>query len=136
MEYFIGSVTTLAAVLVLSRYMRKNPRPVLQIKVSQSHIHDIAGPMPTIKSPPTPKKTQSVKHSLISRTRVIFTGKKAYWISNNTFLQADTVGGEIITSTQKPVDLMNANKAELDKMIFIVEKLTEGKLNDFGNSGN
>jgi hypothetical protein len=136
MEYFIGSVTTLVAVLIFSRYMKENPRPVLRIRVGQSHIHDLAGSIPTLKLPPNPKKTQSVNHSLISRTRVIFTGKKAYWISNNTFLQADTVGGEIITSTQKPVDLINANKEELDKMIFIVNKLTEGRLNDFGNSGN
>jgi hypothetical protein len=36
----------------------------------------------------------------------------------------------------KPVDIMGMDAVELEKMIFIIEKLTEGTANDSGDSGN
>lgn len=81
------------------------------------------------------KATQSRKIIEKTQTRIIFSEDKAYWIKNNTFLQADLVDGIVDESTTKVVDTMTMDKVELDKMIFIVQKLTEGISNDGGSSG-
>jgi hypothetical protein len=70
-----------------------------------------------------------------NQQRMIFTEDKAYWIKDNAFYEAKVVDGEIDKENAKVVDTMAMDKVELDKMIFIVEKLTEGIKNDFGNPG-
>jgi hypothetical protein len=83
---------------------------------------------------PPPIATQSRKILEKSQIRIIFSDNRAYWIKNNMFLQADLVDGEVDDSTTKVVDTMTMDKVELDKMIFIVQKLTEGIANDGGDS--
>ena len=63
------------------------------------------------------------------------TDDRAYWIKDNTFYEANLVDGEVDKNTTKVVDTMTMDKVELDKMAFIVQKLTEGTRNDFGNPG-
>ena len=82
------------------------------------------------------KATQAFLNDEKNKQRMIFTENRAYWIKDNAFYQADLLEtGEIDNSTTKVVDTMTMDKVELDKMIFIVQKLTEGKRNDFGNPG-
>jgi hypothetical protein len=50
----------------------------------------------------------------------------AYWIESNTVYSAKFDGLEIIPETKKVVDMMGIDKVELDKMILIVDRLTEG----------
>lgn len=51
---------------------------------------------------------------------------KAYWIYNNTFYEADIVNNIIDKETSRPVDAINMNLYELNKMLFIVDHLNEG----------
>ncbi len=44
--------------------------------------------------------------------------------------------GKIDEENKIRVDMMAMDKVELDKMIFIVDKLTEGLTDDSGNSGH
>jgi hypothetical protein len=64
---------------------------------------------------------------------------KAYWIKNNTVFVSEIIDGDLSSiseSTAKVVDMMALDKVELDKMVFIVETLTEGLTNDSSGSGN
>lgn len=105
-----------------------------KIRYRQSHIFEIAT-APYLMPMQFTKVTQSTEYDLKNKIRVVFTDNKAYWIKNNTFYQADLVNGEVDDSTTKVVDTMTMDKVELDKMIFIVQKLTEGIQNDGSGSG-
>jgi hypothetical protein len=50
----------------------------------------------------------------------------AYWIEDNNVYSAEHNELGILPETKKIVDMMTIDKVELDKMILIVEKLTEG----------
>jgi hypothetical protein len=139
MEYFIGSLATVMALVVLNRTIVKNnllKRTNFDIKYSQSYSLSMLGPSVFIVNMPETKETQSRKHMESFQVRVVFSDNKAYWIKNNSFIQADVVDGIVQEDTQRAVDIMNLSKVELDKMSFIVGKLTEGKINDSGNPGN
>lgn len=87
--------------------------------------------------PPHQKRTQSFVHLQKSQIKVLFTEKYAYWISNNSVYRANlNENGLIIQESSQVLDMMGMDKVQLDEMMFIVEKLTEGKNSDYWNSGN
>ena len=69
-------------------------------------------------------------------TRVVIINEKAYWVSNNMFYVGDTVDGKVRPETGKPLDTTKMSKKEVDKMLFILDNLKNGKLNDSGSAGN
>jgi hypothetical protein len=69
-------------------------------------------------------------------TRVVIINEKAYWVSNNMFYVGDTVNGKVQPETGKPLDTTKMSKKEIDKMLFILDNLKNGKLNDSGSAGN
>ena len=69
-------------------------------------------------------------------TRVVIIDQKAYWVSNNMFYVGDTVDGKVRPETGKPLDTAKMSKKEIDKMLFILDNLKNGKLNDSGSTGN
>jgi archaellin len=69
-------------------------------------------------------------------TRVIIIDEKAYWVSNNMFYVGDTVDGKVRPETGRPLDTTKMSKREIDKMLFILDNLKNGKLNDSGSAGN
>jgi hypothetical protein len=81
-------------------------------------------------------KTQSAKHQDDSTTKVIVVDDEAYWIKNNTFYKAPLVNERIDKDSAERVDTSNMDKVQLDKMLFIVDKLTEGTSDDSRGSGN
>lgn len=83
-----------------------------------------------------PFVSQATKHLDSKHLRVFIDFDKAYWIKNNRLYSADVIDGIIIQETEKEVDTMTVNKVELNKLTFIVEKLTEGLDNDSSSSGN
>jgi hypothetical protein len=140
MEYLIGSVVTLIAFLVvsknLSRHKLDSP-PDFRVRYTQSYIQDLVGPARELLALlPVPRKpSQSIEHHEKSHVRVVFSEGKAYWIANNTFYEAEMIDGIVQNEIAKAVDIMGMNKVQLDKMMFIVEKLTEGLSNDSGSPG-
>ena len=141
MEFALGVLFAFATVFFVRRFilteslMQEVSTP--KIIYRQSHIFDMMSPylqyLPEINQLPM---TQAYKHESENKLRVVFTDNKAYWIKNNAFYQADLVDGMVDESTTKVVDTMAMDKVELDKMIFIVQQLTEGMTNDGGSSGN
>lgn len=69
-------------------------------------------------------------------TKVVIIDQKAYWVSNNMFYVGDTVDGKVRPETGKPLDTTKMSKREIDKMLFILDNLKNGKLNDSGSTGN
>ena len=69
-------------------------------------------------------------------TRVVIIDQKAYWVSNNMFYVGDAVEGKVRPETGKPLDTTKMSKKEIDKMLFILDNLKNGKLNDSGSAGN
>ena len=69
-------------------------------------------------------------------TKVVIIDKRAYWVSNNMFYVGDTVDGKVSPETGKPLDTTKMSKKEVDKMLFILDNLKNGKINDSGSAGN
>lgn len=142
MEYVVGSLITLATIFVVYKSFNKIDKTVKVNKIrakSQSYMHMLAAPLQPFfeilqEGPSFPPPTQSRKYYDSTHLRVIFHEDKAYWIKDNSFLEAAIIDGVIDHENATAVDIMGMNKVQLDKMMFIVEKLTEGLNNDFGNS--
>ena len=139
MEYVIGSLLTIFAMVAFSRSIRaiNNKRVPLMIRYSQSHMHSLLAPfLPYIVPPTTQIETQATKHTKKTQVRVIFTEKEAYWIANSKLHVAQLIDGMVDEDSTKVVDTMGMDKVQLDRMVFIVDRLTEGLTNDNRNSGN
>lgn len=141
MEFALGVLFAFATVFFVRKFilteslMQEVSTP--KIIYRQSHIFDMVSPyLQYMPEPSLLPMTQAYKHESENKLRVVFTDNKAYWIKNNAFYQADLVDGMVDESTTKVVDTMAMDKVELDKMIFIVQQLTEGMTNDGGSSGN
>jgi hypothetical protein len=80
--------------------------------------------------------TQSSKHKEKSNIKVIIFDDKAYFVKDATFYCAEMHGTEIDGANATVVDTMGMDKIQLDKMLFIMDQLREGKADDSGNSGN
>lgn len=137
MEYLLGSVITILVLVFLRNKLSKivdKTRP-LEIKYRQSHIFQMVKPFLVFDSPKPRPKTQSTIYEDKLHVRVILVGDEAYWILNNVLFVANEVDGMIDKETTRPVDTMSMDKVQLDKMIFIVEALTEGKSDEDWNTG-
>jgi hypothetical protein len=75
---------------------------------------------------PKMPKTQSMQHVDKHTLRAIVVDDNMYWIINNAFYVADIVDGNVEENTTRLVDTMTMDKVQLDKIMFIVEKLREG----------
>lgn len=139
MEYFVGSLSTLIILYVITKIMSINSfsdnLPVLR----QSSIHQIVKPFIPEEAKIRPKtiiNRQSRKHEDKTNVRVIIMDNQAYWIRDNVFYTAELDGQEIQKETTKAVDIMTMDKVQLDKMLFIMDRLREGSENDRGSTGN
>lgn len=128
MEYFIGSIATIALLLAVANLRKaKKPRPI--ITQSQASLFEIIKNTEQITELLNPKlKTQATIHQNSNLLRIIFVENQAYWIKESVFYTADLDDfGFIDAESTRAVDTMAMDKVQLDKMSFIVEKLTEGK---------
>lgn len=96
----------------------------VKVNFSQSRNHELVKDYIFIKKELI--NTQSLNHYGKQWSKVILSEDMAYWIENNSVYSAKVDGLEIIPETKKVVDMMGIDKVELDKMIIIVERLTEG----------
>jgi hypothetical protein len=129
MEYFIGSLVTVATILFFGKLFSRQIQPAkrLSISYSQSYIHEVIKPaLPIIEYLKQPEETQASKFNKELYTRIIIVDNFAYWIANSRLLSAPMENGLIQKESEKLVDTMAMDSVELKKMAFIVDKLTEG----------
>ncbi len=134
MEYLIGSLSTFIILGLMSKKMLKGKNNKISLSYRQSHIFDIVKPLlPPVKKPEV--KTQSKAYEDKTNVKVIIMYNQAFWIKDNVFYMADMREGYVDKETTRRVDTMGMDKVELDKMLFIMDQLRDGKINDSGSSG-
>lgn len=135
MEYFAGSLVTLVTMYIVARLVRHPSNTIKPVKTnfSQSRQYELTAdflPIVTKKI-----ETQSSKHNQSQYTKIVFIGSQAYWIEDNRVYTANFNEGVVDYENKITVDMTTIDKVELDKMIFVVERLTEGLSNDSSDSG-
>ena len=140
MEFIAGSILTFCLVFLTVRIISQDKTindSVPRIKYSQSHLHSIVSPLlPLIPKQERVKKTQAYELNQKKNIRVIIVDNLAYWIKDNRFYVADMDGMDVDGTTTREVDTIHMDKVQLDKMLFIMDQLREGKANDSGGAGD
>jgi hypothetical protein len=137
-EYLLGGFVTLLGVAILYYVIaisNKNFKTI-RIKSSQSRTYDILAPFIIPVNRTFNKKRQSINHLESTQIRILMLNDKAYWIKDNAVYSATLNNGIIMDESTKVVDIMGMNEVELEEMMFIIERLTEGKSNDYRSSGD
>ena len=128
MEYLIGAIITTSTMLLTYRWFMANsiPKKSFKVSISQSRTNELMKSF-FIKNESFPAATtQSMKHFDSINLRILILEEQAYWIKNNAVFVAEVINGEIEKDTAKEVDTMAMDKVQLNKLMFIVEKLKEG----------
>lgn len=139
MLYLIAVPLTLAIFSSIIIIMKKiNKRNTSYVIYRQSDIHKMLKYFFSLnietKTRPSSQLTKRLEKDMI---RVIVVGSQAYWVSDNTFYVADALDGEVDTETARPVDVQSMSKLEVNKMLSILDSLTNGKVgNDRSSTGN
>ena len=81
-------------------------------------------------------KSQSKIHFDKTNIKVIIFDNSAYWIKDNIFYKAPLVNQLIDKDAAEQVDTMGMDKVQLDKMLFIMDRLREGIKDDSRGSGD
>lgn len=81
-------------------------------------------------------RTQSKIHYDKTNIKVIIFDNDAYWIKDNIFYKAPLVNELIDKEAAEQVDTIHMDKVQLDKMLFIMDKLREGINDDSRGSGD
>lgn len=139
-KYFLGSLITIFAMYVYAKLFYKEQQNIKKIniyKYSQSNIHHIVSPFINQNNLIKPQRsTQTRKHYDKTNLRVIIVGDEAYWIKDNIFYTAQMTNEGVDKDTTTVVDTMGMDKVQLDKMLFIIDQLRDGKKDDSGSAGN
>lgn len=139
-KYFLGSFVTLLTMFVFAKFFYKEEQNIKKInpyRYSQSAIHHLISPFITKdKLSKTKRTTQTRKHFDKTNLRVIIVEDEAYWIKDNIFYTARMTNEGVDKDTTSVVDTMGMDKVQLDKMLFIIDQLRDGKKDDSGSAGN
>ena len=130
MEFLLGFVLASAIIFLFRFFVIKNINQdkAWMIKYSQTRVHEIIKDyVPDHEFEIKRPNTQSQNHRNSMYTRVVFVENQAYWIKNNTLFVADMEEGLVDEQTTREVDTMGMDRVQLEKVIHIVEALTEGK---------
>lgn len=140
MEYIIGFLSAIVFVYFLVRI--QNKYDVLRVrlkfsKATQSRNHYLfERDVDVVQKKKKEVNRQSAKHDKNVNIRVIIMDNQAYWIKDNVFYTAELNHGIVDKETTKEVDTMTMNKVQLDKMIFIIDRLREEAFDDRWGSGH
>jgi hypothetical protein len=118
-------------------YKGRKTKPFPKLVYSQSNIHMMIKDFLPKEVYEKPKQnSQALNHIEKSSVKVFFIGEKAYWVSNNTFYCASTVGNAVDIETAAPVDTSDMSKKDIEKMLFILDNLKNGNSDDNSSAGN
>jgi hypothetical protein len=139
MEYLIASGLTLVvswAILVIIK--KKNNKKYSSIQYRQSDMHEILKYFFSLnvqqKEKPLSQFNKRIEKSML---KVIVAEDQAYWVLDNVFYVADALDNQVDPETARPVNVENMSKLEMEKMLFILDSLKDGDVeNDRSGSGN
>jgi hypothetical protein len=139
MEYFLGAVSTILIFLFFAKTEKYDDYSIKNttIRYSQSHIFELLNPLlKDVRFVKKQKNTQSKKYYEKTNLKVVFVENNAYWIKENVFYVANLENGVINNESVRTVDTIGMDKVQLDKMLFIMDRLREGLDSDSGSTGN
>lgn len=123
-----------AIIKVIAKARYKNFKKTLY---RQSDLHMImkkffAYPTEEIQKP----LTQLEKRRDKDKIKVLVIDEDAYWVSDNMFFIAKTEDGEVLLETAEQINTDNMSKQEINKMLFILDNLQNGRIDDSGSTRN
>jgi hypothetical protein len=138
MEYILVVGLTSIVSWSIIRVIRKNAKKSFSKTLySQSDIHKLLKYFFSLNITNSEKPlSQLTKRKERDMIKVIVMGNLAYWVSENIFYVAEAIDGEVIPQTAQPVDTNSMSRKDLDKMLFILDSLKNGKKNDSSSAGN
>lgn len=57
--------------------------------------------------------------------RVAIVEKKAYWVHENVFYEAEIVNGQINNENAKPINALSLTQKELNKLLMILDSMKD-----------
>jgi hypothetical protein len=137
LEIFIVALTLIASWAILKVIKNRSKKVFSRTLYRQSDMHRMLKyffslDIGSSQKPPSQLTKRKEKDML----KVLVMGNQAYWVSDNTFYVAKAFDGEVLPNTAEPVDIENMSRKDIDKMLFILDNLKNGKLNDSGSAGN
>jgi hypothetical protein len=137
MNNLYGAIgTTVILVLLFYVYVlinrEKSNKPII---VSQSMLQYRYSNRNT-KSRKLKTGSQSRMHYDKTNIKVIILDNNAYWIKDNIFYKAPLINELIDKDSAEQVDTIHMDKVQLDKMLFIMDKLREGMSDDSRSAGD
>jgi len=135
LEILIVALTFIASWAILKVIKNRRKKVFSRTLYRQSDMHrmlkyffslDIA----SSQKPPSQLTKRKEKDML----KVLVMGNQAYWVSDNTFYVAKAFDGEVLPNTAEPVDIESMSKKDIDKMLFILDNLKNGKEKDDSSS--
>lgn len=125
------TILLLLYIYLLKNSIKKNKQPIISQSMLQYRYSNRKNNSRKIKV-----KTQSRIQYDKTNIRVIIFDNNAYWIKDNIFYKAPLVNELIDKESAEQVDTIHMDKVQLDKMLFIMDKLREGINDDSRGSGN
>jgi hypothetical protein len=117
---------TVTALLLLYIYILKNRiRNKQEVIVSQAMLQYRYSTR-NKKSRKLKVRSQSKNQYDKTNIKVIIFDNNAYWIKDNIFYKAPLVDQLINKEAAEQVDTIHMDKVQLDKMLFIMDRLREG----------
>jgi hypothetical protein len=139
MQHLIASGLTLVvswAILVIIK--KRSNKKYSSLSYRQSDMHEIMKYFFSLnvrqKNKPLSQFNKRLEENML---KVIVAENQAYWVLNNVFYVADAFDNQVDPETARPVDVENMSKLEMEKMLFILDSLKDGEVeNDRSSSGN
>lgn len=132
MDFILGATIPLLVIYLLNKWILPYHQSK-QIKISyrQSDIYETIRPALPILNDLAPRpETQASKHEARNMIKVLMYENQAYWIKDNSVFVADIVNGDVDRAAARVVDTMAMDKVQLDRLSFIIDKLTKGDSGD------
>jgi hypothetical protein len=114
-------VFLLVYIFILKNSIKNNRQPIISQSMLQYRYSNRRRNSRKIKV-----RTQSKLHHDRTNIKVIIFDNDAYWIKDNIFYKAPLVNELIDKEAAEQVDTIHMDKVQLDKMLFIMDKLREG----------
>jgi len=127
MEYLLGSLVTLFSFFAISYFINKQKSSSKKFVVqrSQSYLYKLLSDIAYKEIEKEKKQRQSDKFLNKSSVKVMIIEDKAYWVKDNQLYMANYEDGNIDNYSISEVDTINMSQVELERTMFIVEKLAE-----------
>jgi hypothetical protein len=134
----IVGLTLIAAWAILKVIKKRSKKVFSRTLYRQSDMHRMLKYFFSLEITNNQKRpSQLTKRKEKDMIKVIVMENQAYWVSDNTFYVAKAFEGEVLPDTAEPVDIESMSRKDIDKMLFILDNLKNGKdKDDSSSAGN